>query len=143
MLKLPDVNVLVSAVHAQAEHHGRARQWMESSFSGAGEVALTWVALIGFIRISTRRGIFEHPLTVESALSVVQVWLAQPNAVVLAPGRRHAALLSGLLLAAGTAGNLTTDAHLAALALEHGATLASFDNDFLRFAGLRFERLST
>lgn len=142
MLKVPDVNVLVSAVHAQTPGHRRARAWVEDSFSGPHTVGLAWLALIGFIRISTRRGIFEDPLPVESALAVVHAWLAQPNATVLAPGERHAALLSSLLMGAGTAGNLTNDAHLAALALEHGATLASFDRDFQRFAGLRHEALT-
>ena len=140
-MRLPDVNVLVSAVHRQALHHAQARPWLESAFEGPEPVALAWTALIGFIRISTRRGIFEQPLPVEVALGVVDQWLQHPAAVVVAPGRRHAPLLSSLLLGAGTAGNLTTDAHLAAIAIEHGAILASFDRDFQRFAGLHFEQL--
>ena len=138
---MPDVNVLVAAVHRQAVHHGIARPWLEAAYDGTKQVGLTWVALIGFIRVSTRRGIFAQPLSVESALDAVNQWLVHPNTLLLAPGRRHAALLSSLLLGAGTAGNLTTDAHLAAIAIEHGATFASFDRDFERFAGLHFERL--
>lgn len=141
-MKLPDVNVLVAAAHQQAVNHLAARRWLEDAYDGTERVGLTWVALIGFIRVSTRRGIFEQPLSVEAALGAVDQWLAHPGAIVLSPGRRHAALLASLLLGAGTAGNLTTDAHLAAIAIEHGATLASFDRDFQRFAGLRFEPLS-
>ena len=140
-MQLPDVNVLVSAVHRQALHHEQARTWLQAAFNGPQPVGLAWVALIGFIRVSTRRGIFAQPLVVETALGIVDQWLSHPSAVVLAPGPRHAPLLSSLLLGAGAAGNLTTDAHLAAIAIEHGAVLASFDRDFHRFAGLRFERL--
>jgi predicted nucleic acid-binding protein len=78
---------------------------------------------------------------VDEALRIVDGWLSHPGAMVLHPGPRHAALLGALLIGAGTAGNLTTDAHLAAIAIEHGATVASFDRDFSRFAGLRFEHL--
>lgn len=140
-MKLPDVNVLVSGVHRQALHHPQARQWLETAFESTQAVAMTWTALIGFIRVSTRPGIFEQPLSVEDALGAVEQWLQHPNALVVGPGPRHAPLLSSLLLAAGRAGNLTTDAHLAAMAIEHGATLVSFDRDFQRFAGLRLERL--
>lgn len=141
MLTLPDVNVLLAASHLQAAGHAVAHRWLADAFSGSGRVGLAWGALIGFVRISTRRGIFDQPFTVEVALGTMQSWLAQPNAVVLHPGPRHTALLSGLLMGAGTAGNLTNDAHLAAIAIEHGARMASFDKDFERFAGLHFERL--
>lgn len=140
-MKLPDVNVLVSGVHRQALHHAQARQWLEAAYEGSQTVAMTWAALLGFIRVSTRRGIFERPLSVEAALSAVDQWLQHPNVLIVAPGRRHAPLLSSLLMGAGTAGNLTSDAHLAAIAIEHGATLVSFDRDFRRFAGLHFEQL--
>jgi toxin-antitoxin system PIN domain toxin len=93
----------------------------------------------GLYRLSTRRGIFPMPLSVEDALSMVQTWLAHDQSSVLHPTERHASVLARLLVAAQMAGNLTTDAHLAALAIEHGATLGSFDRDFERFSGLRFE----
>ena len=138
---LPDVNVLVYAAQAQTPHHAAARARLEAEFNGGGRVALTWVAMIGFIRLSTSRRIFPRPTPVDEALRMIDDWLSHPAATVLHPGRRHAALLSALLMGAGTAGNLTTDAHLAAIAIEHGATLASFDQDFAGFAGLRFEHL--
>jgi hypothetical protein len=99
------------------------------------------LALLGFIRIATRPGIFARPLSVESALQVVGHWLSQPTVQVLEPGTKHAAILGRLLLGAGTVGNLTNNAHMAALAIEHGATLGTFDRDVYRFAGLDHEWL--
>jgi toxin-antitoxin system PIN domain toxin len=93
---------------------------------------------VGFLRLSTRRGIFPRPLSVEDAVRVIAHWLGHPRAQVAHPGERHAEILGRLLKPAGTAGNLTTDAHLAALAVEHGATVLSFDRDFARFAGARW-----
>lgn len=141
-MKLPDTNVLVHAANSDAPQHAAAVRWLADAFDGASGVALSWVAMLGFVRISTRRGILPRPLTVEQALRLVDHWLHQPSARAVDPGARHAALLGRLLLGAGTAGNLTNDAHLAALAIEHGATLGSFDRDFERFAGLSFELLS-
>jgi uncharacterized protein len=140
-VKLPDVNVLLYAAnHASAEHE-EARAWLESAFSEAAGVGLAWVALLGFIRLSTRRGIFPKPLSVEDAMSLVLTWLSHERASVLHPSERHLSILARLLVGAQTGGNLTTDAHLAALAIEHGATLGSFDADFERFSGLRLEAL--
>ncbi|MFO1351708.1 MAG: type II toxin-antitoxin system VapC family toxin [Gammaproteobacteria bacterium] len=140
-MKLPDVNVLLFATNTASAEHEQARTWLESAFNASGGVGLAWVALLGFVRLATRRGIFAQPLTVEDALSVVRAWLAEPQASVLHPTERHAQILARLLVGAGTGGNLTTDAHLAALAIEHGATLGSFDRDFERFNGLSFEAL--
>jgi uncharacterized protein len=140
-MKLPDVNVLLCAANNASSEHKQARTWLESAFNEPGGVGFAWVALLGFIRLATRRGIFAKPLAVEDALSVVRAWLAEPQASVLHPTERHAAILARLLIAAGTGGNLTTDAHLAALAIEHGAALGSFDRDFERFSGLAFEAL--
>lgn len=140
-MKLPDVNVLLFAANSASAEHEQARTWLESAFNEPGGVGLAWVALLGFIRLATRHAIFSKPLTVEDALSVVRAWLADPRANVLHPTERHAQILARLLIAAGTGGNLTTDAHLAALAIEHGATLGSFDRDFERFSGLAFDPL--
>ncbi len=142
-MKLPDVNVLLYAANEASIEHEKARSWIESAFNETEGVGLAWVVLLGFIRLATRRGIFPNPLAVEDALVVVQAWLSHERASVLNPTERHAAILGRLLISAQTAGNLTTYAHLAALAIEHGATLASFDRDFERFSGLRFEALST
>ncbi len=140
-MKLPDVNVLLFAANKASPEHERARTWLESAFNEPGGVGLAWVALLGFVRLATRRGIFSKPLAVEDALSVVRAWLADGRATVLHPTERHVQVLARLLVAAGTGGNLTTDAHLAALAIEHGATLGSFDRDFERFSGVVLEVL--
>jgi uncharacterized protein len=137
-VKLPDVNLLLYAADERAPRHGPARKWLESTLSGAETVAFAWLTLIAFIRISTSPRSAETPLKVEQALDVVDGWLAVPLAMVIHPTVRHAAVLRDLLRPLGTAGNLTSDAHLAALAIEHGATLYSCDNDFSRFSGLRW-----
>ncbi|MGH8718948.1 MAG: TA system VapC family ribonuclease toxin [Burkholderiales bacterium] len=137
---MPDVNVLLFAANKASAEHEEARTWLESAFNDRG-VGFAWVALLGFIRLATRRGIFSQPLGVEDALSVVHGWLADPRAAVLHPTERHAQILARLLIGAGAGGNLTTDAHLATLAIEHGAILGSFDRDFERFGGLAFEAL--
>lgn len=136
-MKLLDANVLLNAVNADAPRHHVSRPWLERALSGPAPVAFAWVVLLAFIRISTRPGIFARPLSVVEASEYVEGWLGRPNAVVLAPTSRHHAILSGLLIEVGTAGNLSTDAHLAALAIEHGAEIWSFDRDFARFRGLR------
>lgn len=140
-MTLPDLNVLVYAVNEGSPQHRRARDWLERAFSEPGGVGLTWMTLIGFIRLSTLKGILPKPLSVEDALSIVRHWLDEPQSRVLAPTEHHYEIISRILRAAGTGGSLTTDAHLAALAIEHGATLVSFDRDFDRFDGLTFERL--
>lgn len=140
-MKLPDLNVLLHAVNTAGPGHPVARDWLVRAFNEPAGVGLSWTALLGFIRLSTMRGILAKPMGVEDALAVVRDWLAAPGARVLHPTERHEPILSRLLIGAGTGGNLTTDAHLAALAIEHGATLASFDRDFARFAGLDFEPL--
>lgn len=141
-MKLPDVNVLIHASNMQSLAHERAREWMAEMARGDEPLGLVWMVLIGFLRISTRPGILSKPLSVGDALAAVQGLLKHPNARIVDAGPQHAALLGRLLLGAGTAGNLTGDAHLAAIAIEHGATLVSFDRDFERFAGLRFEHLA-
>ena len=135
---LPDVNILVFAHNVDSPHHTVVRAWWADALSGSELVALPWVTLLGFIRIATNRAAFQQPLPVDEALERVESWLAQPNVRIVHPGSRHAELLTGFLQDLGTAGNLTTDAHLAALAVEHGATLYSTDADFLRFRGLRW-----
>ena len=133
---LPDVNLLIYAYDAAAPLHDAARRWWEAALSGEEAVALPWVTVLGFARISTKRTAFEEPLSVDEVVHHVQAWLAQPHVRIVQPGHRHPDLLFGFLRALGTAGNLTTDAHLAALAVEHGCTLCSTDTDFARFPGL-------
>jgi len=136
---VPDVNLLIYAVNQDAPEHERARSWLESTLSGSEPVGLPWLVLVAFLRLTTNRRVFQSPLTATQALGLVTGWLSQPCAMALNPGERHWLILSRLLLRAGTAGNLTNDAHLAAIAIEHNARLCSADNDFRRFADLSFE----
>jgi toxin-antitoxin system PIN domain toxin len=140
-MKTPDVNLLLYAVNADSPQHEAARSWLESAFAGASGIAFCWPALVGFLRLSTRSGIFSQPLTLDHALELLHAWLDHPAARVISPTERHAALLSSLLLARGRGGNLVSDAHIAALAIEHGAELGTFDRDFEQFAGLRMTLL--
>lgn len=136
-MKLVDANVLLHAANADAREHASARKWIEAAFLGTEPIGFAWIALLAFIRVSTRRGLLARPLRIADAFGVVEDWLRALNAVVVHPGEDHAAILRSLLEPVGTAGNLTSDAHLAALAIEHGAELVSFDRDFNRFEGLR------
>lgn len=113
---------------------------MDGALGSSETVGFSWVVLLAFLRLSTKIGLFPTPLSVEGANQRVAHWLAQPSAVVLEPSARHQAVLAGLLAAAGTGGNLVNDAHLAALATEHRATIVSYDGDFARFEGVGAER---
>lgn len=135
---VPDANLLIYAVNQDARHHETARSWFETVLSGTTAVGMSWLVLIAFIRLTTNPRIFDSPIAPESALDIVSGWLEQPCVVPVNPGDRHWLILSRLLRRDGTAGNLTNDAHLAALAIEHDATLFSADNDFRRFEELRY-----
>jgi toxin-antitoxin system PIN domain toxin len=137
-VKLPDVNLLLYAADETAINHKSALAWVEEMLSGTETVAFAWLTLIGFVRLSTNPRSFHRPWDVHRALDVIDGWLIQPAVTVIHPTDRHVAVLRDLLGPLGAAGNLTSDAHLAALAIEHGATLYSSDNDFSRFAGLRW-----
>lgn len=137
-MKLPDANVLLYAVDEASPRHDPARTWLESALSGAETVAFAWTVLLAVVRLSTRPVVFQRPLAAGEALDLVDGWLSQPSTVVVHPTDRHAAVLRELLAPLSTAGNLVPDAHLAALAIEHGAELYSSDADFSRFSGLRW-----
>lgn len=111
---------------------------MEALFGGSETVALTWSVLLAFVRLTTKPQVVVRPFSVEEALAVVDGWLARPNVVVIHPTDRHASVLRELLTPLGAGGNLTSDAHLAALSIEHGADLCSSDADFSRFSGVRW-----
>jgi toxin-antitoxin system PIN domain toxin len=130
-VKLVDANVLLYAVNEDAALHARARRWLDAALNGSEAVGFAWVALLAFLRLRTAE-----------ALGVVEAWLAAPAAVVVHPTPRHLAILGGLLEPFGTAANLVNDAHLAALAAEHDAGLVSFDRDFGRFLGTKWEEPS-
>ncbi|MGH9417577.1 MAG: type II toxin-antitoxin system VapC family toxin [Terriglobales bacterium] len=135
---LPDINLLLHAYNGDSPHHAGARRWWLELMQGEGSVGLPWAVLLGFLRLSTHPQVMPRPMAVGVATAHVRAWLAQAHVLVLEPGPRHAGILLDLLDAIGTAGNLTTDAHLAALALEHQAELHSTDADFARFPGLRW-----
>lgn len=135
-MKILDVNVLIYAHNAEADSHERARAWFEDVMSGSETVGFPWLSILGFVRLTTRSAIMSPPLSLSDALERVDEWLAQPCATVVHPTRRHPTVLRELLTAVGVGGNRVSDAHLAALAVEHGATLCSRDQDFRRFPGL-------
>ncbi len=135
---LPDANVLLCAVNRSSDQHGAALKGLGRGFDEPRGVAFAWTALLAFMRLSTRRGIFLRPLSVEDALRVVERWLRHPRAQVAHPSEQHAETLGRLLKSAGVAGNLTADAHLAALAIEHGGAVLTFDRDFARFEGVQW-----
>jgi len=132
-----DANVLLYAVDRDAAHHAAAHAWLDAALARPEPVGFAWIVVLAFLRLATNPAIFPRPLSEDEALGCVEAWLAHPGAVVVEPTPRHLGLLRGLLQAAGTAANLVNDAHLAALAVEHGAAVASFDRDFQRFSGLR------
>ena len=133
---LVDANLLIYAVNRDAPHHETARGWFEQALSGEERVGLPWVCLLAFLRLTTRPGILANPLTVEQATDYVESWLKQPFVEPVAPGAGHWPIFRHLLLATGTAGNLASDLHLAAMAIELGAPIYSADHDFQRFAGI-------
>ena len=133
---LVDANLLIYAINRDASQHRRARRWWESALCGSERVGLAWIVVLAFLRITTRPGIMTRPLAVEAATAYVDEWLQRPVVELVAPGEAHWRILHNLLLSAGTLGNLTADAHLAALALERGAEICSADYDFQRFQGI-------
>lgn len=135
---VPDVNLLLHAYDTRSRVHARARRWLEDLLNGDRPVGLAWVVLLGFIRITTHPSVMVHPLDAREACGIARSWLDRPQSGILHPGERHAAILFDLLESLGTAANLTTDAHLAALAIEHQAELHSTDADFARVPGLRW-----
>ena len=137
-MKVADVNLLLYAVDSSSARHTAARQWLEAQLSGVETFALPVSVLLAFVRLSTQARIFARPFSPAEAFDLVAGWLAQPCATTIAPGDRHLALVRELLEPLGTAGNLVSDAHLAALAIEHGAELCSADTDFARFPRLRW-----
>ena len=122
-MKIVDANLLLYAVNEDAPQHAKAKTWLQETLSKTEPVGFVWAVLLAFLRLSTRPAIFPRPLELAEAFALIESWLAQPCAQLLAPGERHLARLRELLEPLGTGGNLTSDAHLAAVALEHGAEL--------------------
>lgn len=137
-MKVPDVNLLLYGLDQSSPNHAQVAPWLKDLLSGNEPVGLAWSVLLSVLRISTSPRIFGEPFAVQDALDVVDGWLALPSTIVIHPTERHAAMLRGLIEQVGIAGNLTADAHLAALAIEHGGEVCSADHDFGRFPGLRW-----
>jgi uncharacterized protein len=134
---IPDLNLVLYAHNPGAAAHAAAKAWWRNLLRGAIPVGIPWVVILGFIRLCTSRGVLLPPVTTTEALNRVEAWLEQPVVSILQPGPQHLAHLK-VALAVTAGGALTTDAHLAALAIEYRAELHSNDTDFSRFAGLRW-----
>jgi toxin-antitoxin system PIN domain toxin len=135
---LPDVNVLVHAHNADSAVHERARTWWDACLAGVEGIGLAWATVLGFIRITTNRKVMARPLPIDTVMAQLEAWLALPHVHIAQPSDTHFARLRLELERLGAAGNLTTDAHLAVLAMERGYVLYSTDADFARFDGLRW-----
>jgi len=135
---LVDANLLLYAYDPRATRHEPSRAWLEATLSGSDLVRFAWVTLWAFVRISTNPRVFERPLSTGEAEDAVSSWLAQPHVGVLEPGERHWDILRNLMRSGQTTGSLVMDAALAAIAIEHGATLHTTDRDFARFPHLKW-----
>jgi hypothetical protein len=135
---IPDANLLLYAYNEGARRHKAALAWWEKLVRGSEEIGLPWIVALAFIRISTNPRITAPAVPVREAVQTVEAWLATERVRILQPGIRHASILFELLGQVGTAGNLTTDAHIAALAIEYQAVVHTTDTDFARFSGCRW-----
>jgi len=135
---VPDINLLVYAYNTNAPHHEQARGWWESALTADRPIGLAWVVMLGYLRLMTSRRILTEPLAPSHAIRHLRSWLDRPCAQLLVPGPRHLDLIDELMKTGMASGELATDVHLAALAIEHQAELCSNDADFARFPGLRW-----
>lgn len=135
---LVDANIMLYAEDQLSPHHAKALNWWDNQLSGSSPVCLSWTVLGAFIRIATNPRVFAQPLALDQALSRVQSWIDQPCTRIVNPTERHWIVFQKMLCEGQAVANLVTDAHLAALAVEHGCELLSTDADFSRFSGLRW-----
>ena len=137
-MKLIDANLLLYAYDPNSEHHPASKAWLEATLSGSELVRFAWMTIWAFLRISTNPRVYERPLSIAEAEQAVSSWLAQPVAGILEPGERHWDILRRLAASGQATGALMMDAALAAVAVEHGATLYTTDRDFARFTELKW-----
>ena len=137
-MTLVDANLLLYASDTVSVHHASARRWLEGILSGPEPVGLAWAAILAFLRVGTNPRLRKDAFTLTEAAAIVTGWLERPNVTLLNPGERHWEILRDMMIKGQVRGPLITDAHLAALAIEHGAALATTDRDFARFPGLKF-----
>lgn len=135
---LVDANLLLYAYHPKAEQHEKSRGWLEAVLSGTDVVGFASLTLWAFVRISTNPRVFDNPLSASEAADAVSSWLDQPVSTILQPGGRHWDILRAVARDGQAVGPLFMDAVLAAIAMEHGATLCTTDRDFARFPGLKW-----
>ncbi len=136
-MNIVDANILLYAYNESAEQHERAKSWLEENLSAPELFGLSWQVITAFLRISTNPKAFPLPFTLNEAIEIVEDWLAQPQVKILLPTEKHWKIFSNLIVEGQTNGAMMMDAHLAALAIEHGATLATTDRDFVRFSKLK------
>ncbi|WP_336086267.1 type II toxin-antitoxin system VapC family toxin [Nocardia sp. SSK8] len=139
-MKIVDLNVLLYSVNTASPHHADAHGWLTKALNGQEPIGFCWAVILGYVRISTNPRIFPNPATSAEAIEDIRSWLSSEMSVVVSPGSGHLDVLDGILQRCGTAGNLVTDGHIAALATELGAEVATFDTDFHRFDGVRVFR---
>lgn len=136
---LVDANLVLYAEDSLSAHHAAAREWWDAQLSGTEPVGLCWPVLTAFIRIGTNPRLHRRPLTLKEAVERVQSWLDQPCVRIVNAGDQHWQIFQKLLRAGNATANLVSDAHLAALAVEHSCVLQSTDADFARFPGLKWK----
>lgn len=137
-MKVVDLNVLVYATDSTSARHAVAKTWLDAAISSSDTIGLPTAVTIGFVRITTNARIMQAPLKVSESVAIVRGWLQRANVSTPAPTDRHYEIMEEILSPLPAGGNIVSDAHLAAIAIAHGAEVYSFDRDFGRFAGLRW-----
>lgn len=137
-MSIVDLTLLMAAVNTRAPRHKAARNWWEAQLNGTEQVGLSWLVILGFIRLSTHPKIFPEPMLLADAIAMIDSWLARPNVSIVQVTPQHWNILQNMLHAVGHGTALTMDAHLACLAIEHDAEIATADEDFSHFPGLRW-----
>lgn len=135
---VPDVNLLIYSYNSESRFHQQAKNWWESVVNSDELVGISWIAILGFARLVSNRKVVSSPISLQRAFEIAELWLEQENVQILNPSSAHIKILKKIVIASQVSSNLTTDAHLAALAIEHQATLFSNDSDFSRFPGLKW-----
>ncbi len=133
-----DANILLYASDTESTHHQAARRWLENTLSGDEAVGIAWASVLAFLRVGTNPRIRRNAFSLEEAVDIASGWFERPTVTLLNPGERHWEILREMMTKGQARGPLVTDAHLAALAIEHGAALATTDRDFAHFPGLKF-----
>jgi uncharacterized protein len=132
-----DVNILIYAHNSASDTSAASKQWLEQALSEPEPVGFPWAAIHSFLRLTTGHVVLPRPLDMPTATSIVDDWLSAPNTRIIEPGPRYWTIFQELLIKARVTGKLVSDAHLAAITIEHDATMYTADRDFRRFAGLR------